>query len=190
MIIETEYEKKTLLSATEYLALEKLFLCSGAEKIVQMNYYFDTEKETLRKENTTCRIREINGVLRGTVKYHENKQNREENFAVDVLPVWFVRNNTLLIRKGSLMTLRYQWKLSDDILIALDSNSYLSETDYELEVEYPPNREKEACGVLALLALLAGNNGFTPNSLSKSERFFRKLNRENRKEGKNENVAC
>lgn len=190
MITETEYEKKTLLSATEYLALEKLFLCTGAEKIVQMNYYFDTEKETLRKENTTCRIREINGVLRGTVKYHETKQNKEENFAVDVLPVWFVRNNTLLIRKGSLMTLRYQRKLSDGILITLDNNSYLNETDYELEVEYPSNREKEACGVLALLEVLAGTTGFTPNEISKSERFFRKLNRENRKEEQNETVTC
>ena len=53
----------------------------------------------------------------------------------------------------------------------LDKNYYLGKTDLELELEYPPDAEKQADGILLCLQALAVNS--FEGSLSKSERFAR-----------------
>ena len=63
-----EYEQKMMLTEREYRFLIRLFENSIVEKNTQINYYYDTRNETMRKMNITVRIREENGKLLGTVK--------------------------------------------------------------------------------------------------------------------------
>ena len=171
-----EYEKKMMLTEREYRFLIRLFENSIVEKNTQINYYYDTRNETMRKMNITVRIREKNGKLLGTVKDHGAGQHcsTEECFRVDTLPRVIMLEGLPLWLKGTLKTERSVFRICDGILLMLDLNTYLDVVDYELEIEYSESFCKQTEGILMLIANLLGQSVIN-NVISKSERFFRRF---------------
>lgn len=170
----TEYERKRMLSRENYDALCGLLGQLPASDVTQINHYYDTPDGRMRAENTTVRIRDINGRLRGTVKRHEKDGcSTEEPFRTDRLPEWLELDGEMLERRGSLTTRRKSYRMPDGFSLMLDENLYLGCQDFELELEYPAGRDEQADGILLCLQALIGHK--FPVSAAKSERFFRRL---------------
>lgn len=171
---KTEYERKRMLSREDYDALCGLLGQLPASDVTQINHYYDTPGGRLRAENTTVRIRDINGRLRGTVKRHgKDGCSTEEPFRTDRFPEWLELDGEMLERRGSLTTRRKSYRMPDGLLLMLDENLYLGKSDYELEIEHPADKTGQAEGVLLCLQALTGHP--FPKSETKSERFFRRL---------------
>jgi hypothetical protein len=58
-----EFEKKMLLSEQEYNCLMDMFKDIVSESFEQTNYYYDTRLGTMRKQNTTVRIRKTTEIM-------------------------------------------------------------------------------------------------------------------------------
>ena len=174
-----ELEKKLMIDKSIYEFLISCFEANAPKYIRQINYYYDTNGEQLRQKNITCRIRQKEDKLTGTLKKHcfvnGCPKNTEEMFLVKNLPVCFEVAQQIVILKGSMVTDRTEIQLSADMLLVLDKNTYLGTVDYEFEIEYSERGSQEAEGVLKLLEKLFGIKRNHENILSKSERFFRKL---------------
>lgn len=171
-----EYEMKLRMQKEQYEALLRLFSQFPSKTEIQNNYYYDTYGQHYRKQNITLRVREKNGRFKGTVKRHlpTGYGSREEDFDVDSVPPSMLFEGIPVSLKGSLQTKRTTVVLSEFMLLMLDENVYLHTRDYELELECPQNFLPQASGVILLLQkLLRLNRMQIP--LSKSERFFRRL---------------
>ena len=146
----------------------------------QINYYFDTPNEALRGKNTTCRIRQKGDQLVGTKKTHFYKTNEvysiEESFSVpEFTPQFYIEGEKIEL-KGLLFTKRTKIPWENIGHFALDQNLYLGTADYELEFEYLPQFEAEAIQIFASVLGLLGRSADAFISISKSERFFQRLN--------------
>lgn len=179
-----EFEKKIILTEDEYCALKSL-TTKESQKISQTNYYYDTEHFDLCKEGITCRIRRKDNKYTATIKYH-NKNCRE----CSVEKSASARNefDSSLFEKlgvklqGALFTERMIIYKDSDIEVALDKNTYLGINDYELEIEYSPDRVSAADDLLEEFAhalylddVVVNTDNFIKRndySKSKSERFF------------------
>lgn len=174
-----ELEKKLIIDKSIYEFLISCFEANASKHIRQINYYYDTNGEQLRHKNITCRIRQKEDKLTGTLKKHclvnGCPKNTEETFLVKSLPMCFEVAQQIVILKGSMITDRTEIQLSADMLLVLDKNTYLGAVDYELEIEYSESGSQEAEGVLKLFEKLFGVERNHENILSKSERFFRKF---------------
>ena len=171
-----EYELKLRIQRDHYEALLRMFAQLPSKTVVQNNYYYDTAEQYYRRRNITLRVREKNGRLKGTVKRHlpGGYGSREEDFFVDSVPSMMLFEGTPVSLRGCLQTKRTLIALSDSIVMMLDENVYLHARDYELELEYRPEDAQRAGGMLLLLQrLLRLDRMQIP--LSKSERFFRRL---------------
>jgi uncharacterized protein YjbK len=84
----------------------------------------------------------------------------------DGMPLWM---------QGSLMTERKTFKICDRITMMLDLNQYLDVVDYELEIEYSEPFRMQAEGMLMLIGGVVGKS-IHLDTVSKSERFFQRLN--------------
>ena len=146
-----EYEKKFVLSQTEYEVLRNTF--NGYNTKTQVNYYYDTEDFFYNQKGITYRIREKDGEYEATVKTHFSNNYSEEK-TVTVKNAFdtsaFTGTNVLL--HGCLQTDRKEIIMPNGMCIALDKNTYLDTVDYELEVEYVP--QSEALFDIALRTLL------------------------------------
>lgn len=174
---EKEHELKMMLTKDEYQFLLHFFDKLMVESGLQTNFYYDTRDEVMRKGNATVRVRQKNDKLIGTVKKHLDTNNCsvEEHFRVDILPRVIMLDGMPLWLKGSLQTERKTFKVCDGIVLMLDLNQYLGTVDYELEIEYSAPLRNQAEGILMLVGSMVGKH--VPNKVvSKSERFFRKLN--------------
>lgn len=176
-MIEKEYEIKLLLYRSEYEFLSHLFRCHWDAVTSQTNYYYDTDTQSMRKQNVTVRIRETDESIVGIVKTHLGTENcsLEEHFATKSVPANLVWKGTALFLKGSLKTDRCRLALSDTLTLMLDRNCYLDTEDYELELEYDEHSSEKAIGIMLLIGKLL-NTPKKVSSLSKSERFFQRLN--------------
>ena len=174
-----ELEKKLMIDRSIYEFLVSCFEANAPKHIRHINYYYDTNEEYLRQDNITCRIRQKEDKLIGTIKKHcfvnGCPQNTEETFSVKNLPACFEVMQQIVILKGSMVTDRTEIQLSADMLLVLDKNTYLGTVDYELEIEFGERGNQEAEGVLKLFEKLFDIERNHENILSKSERFFRKL---------------
>ena len=171
-----EYEMKIRMQREQYEALLRLLSQLPGKTELQNNYYYDTYDQYYRKQNVTLRVREKNGRLKGTVKRHlpGGYGSREEDFFVDSVPSMMLFEGTPVSLKGCLQTKRTTIVLSEAMLLMLDENVYLHARDYELELECPQSLLPQASGILLLLQkLLRLDRMQIP--LSKSERFFRRL---------------
>ena len=174
---EKEHELKMMLTKDEHHLLlhllDKLIVESG----LQTNYYYDTRDEVMRKRNVTVRVRQKNNKLIGTVKRHLDTDNCsiEEHFQVDTLPRVIMWDSMPLWLKGSLQTERKIFQVCDGIILMLDMNQYLGTVDYELEIEYSESFRKQAEGILMLISGMVGKS-IHLDTVSKSERFFQRLN--------------
>lgn len=169
-----EYEKKRMLTPEDYFALCELFRGLPFSETLQTNYYYDTPDGHMRYNDITVRIRQNGGMTVGTVKKHnKNGINTETVFSEgsDIIPEYLTYDGLTLEKLGSLTTCRRTYVLYERFGIMLDKNHYLGKTDLELELEYPPDAEKQADGILLCLQAFVGNS--FEGSLSKSERFAR-----------------
>ena len=175
-----EFEKKLLLTETEYAILRELFFRGDdATYSDQVNYYYDTPYQEFHRKGITCRIRQKNGSLKGTIKTHlhdRKDESLEEDFAVDALPYRFSVSAKTVYLQGSLYTRRFEVELMSGIRMMLDQNWYLGVCDYELEIEYLPVSSVQAEGVLATIVHLLQHTLAETERLSKSQRFFLRKN--------------
>lgn len=175
-----EFEKKLLLSEVEYAFLRELFFRGeDATSTDHVNYYYDTSYQEFHRKGITCRIRQKNGSLKGTIKTHlrdQKDESREESFAVEVLPYRFTVSTKTVYLQGSLYTRRLEVAPMPGIRMMLDQNWYLGVCDFELEIEYLPTCSAEAEGVLGTIMHLLHHTTKETERLSKSQRFFRRKN--------------
>ena len=182
-----EFEKKVLLTPEEYREL--LALANGnTARIVQTNYYYDSDQLDMNRQGITCRIREKNGRYKATVKNHraEDRECSVENAKEVLGPLddsFFKGMNVNL--QGYLTTTRTVFYAGKGLEVVLDENTYLGTQDFELEIEYTCENANHADFVLRLLAMIlhgpdkgGGAVDFcvrTRFSQSKSERFFERM---------------
>lgn len=186
----TELEKKMLISKDEYEYLMEHFGCESPliQKpiVTQVNYYFDTDDFSMNRKNTTCRIRLKEGKYKATMKQHSLESDHSTETELEVRDG--IRDNAFidigLKLQGELITERCIILKDFDCEVALDKNTYLAHEDYELEIEYAPEHEKNASSIMRIFQnvllrrkyFLAYQESFMkqPSVPSKSNRFFTK----------------
>ena len=178
--MQEENELKLMLSDKEYDMLMQSLLPIMTKRLQQTNYYYDTKNELMRKDNVTVRIRQKGAKLNGTIKRHLDTSgySTEEHFSVDRLPVAIVLDGVSVWLRGALVTNRAVFRICEGIMLMLDFNSYLDIMDYELEVEFTDDLRSQAEGILTFIRSLLHHEHIT-ESITKSERFFRRLNQAN-----------
>lgn len=187
-----EYEKKISLSENEYL---RIFHLIGKRKTNyrQVNYYFDSNDFKMNSQGITCRIREKDGKYKATIKAH--KQTNRECSIEKTREVLNQYDDSLfsgmhLELQGELTTERTILFSDGRCEVALDKNTYLGITDYEMEVEYIP--EYENCAMNLIYQYMSILYPIKPLlhiisrrvSKSKSERFFEQKQQLQNKETK------
>ena len=180
-----QYKKKFSLSAQEYnyLASEmRSFSCAERQTI----YYFDTEEYAMHQKGMECCICENSHGCIATVKTYPSYggiTEREEQ----ALGRWDTHlfSGLNVTFKGTVTTDRIPLFKDERYAVLLCKNTYLGETDYELELVYQLNSISHAIMFLETIALrLSG--AFSDTSVysffarseheqSKAERFFEKL---------------
>jgi uncharacterized protein YjbK len=191
-----EYEKKVMLSEKEYRFLMK-HRSEASRSSVHINHYYDTDGFEMDKQGITCRIREANGVFTATVKEHGRQEkdcSMETSRKVKNQYDDCLFQNKNITYQGFLKTTRMALASRPGISTMLDRNDYLGTVDYELEIEYVPDKEKLAMKELNQLVTDLEKNGIVSDSKefkirtgrgkSKSARFFdrkRKLEAEERR---------
>lgn len=186
-----EYEDKIMLSYDEYLILMEYVPNTADGNSVQSNYYYDTDDYKLDELGITCRIREKNGKITATIKDHSiDSDGCSIEYSRDIASV----NDTSLFEKmdvkfqGKLVTERNVFYSCNGCEAVIDKNSYLGYCDYELEIEYVPEQEKQKniilCAIANILCYNEENNRLQEfinrkiHTKSKSARFFAKLKSE------------
>ena len=186
-----ENEYKYMLKKGESDYIQSCLKLNGTGLAVrhksQTNYYYDTEDYTLDKAGITCRVRDEGCVLEGTLKIHgrsEREGNVEIPLKTEGVPESFMLGERRLIFLGSLHTDRIIYEISEGVRLMFDTNTYLGERDYEMEIEFEESKRREAGNLLRETELFAyqyrvmcgGESSADKNGavLSKSGRFIRK----------------
>ena len=178
-----ELEKKLLLTKEEYHFLMEKY---GKNKAInmQINFYFDTDDLSMNSKGITCRIRLKDGVYKGTMKSHLPDADKSIEASIEVRKGIFDNGfvDMHLKYQGQLFTERCEIYKDSFCDIVLDKNHFLEGTDYELEIEYSSEHEKNAeyifDGIINLLQQNVPQS--SANSIderrrktaSKSTRFF------------------
>ena len=187
----TELEKKLLLTEDEYDYLME-HLCYESPLIqkpitTQINYYFDTDDFSMNSQNTTCRIRLKDGKYEATMKKHSSNGDQSTETKMEIHNG--LESNAFtdmgLKLQGELITKRCIVLKDENCEAVLDKNEYLGHYDYELEIEYTPEHEKDAQAILKIFRdMLTRRKCFlsykenlkeTHDVPSKSSRFFEKM---------------
>ena len=180
----TECEKKLLLSEEAYNALMEQFSSSRKPIVTQVNYYFDTDDFAMSRQDTTCRIRLKDGQCQATMKRHTagTDQSTETEMEIHAGLDHNAFTDMGLKLWGALTTHRCVLLKNPHLEVVLDRNEYLGYTDYELEIEYLPEYEKEARAVLKEVEKALQrkrspiyNIGIFSAGLNKSKRFFKRM---------------
>ena len=179
----TELEKKLLLTEDEYdYLMEHLGYESPLIQkpiTTQINYYFDTDDFSMNRQNTTCRIRLKDGKYRATMKKHSSSADQSTEIEMDIYNG--LDSNAFidmgLKLQGELITKRCVVFKDANCEAVLDKNEYLGHTDYELEIEYASEHEKDAESIYGrIIESLQRNSSLisykTAIGASKSTRFF------------------
>lgn len=180
----TECEKKLLLSEEAYNALMEQFSSSRKPIVTQVNYYFDTDDFAMSRQDTTCRIRLKDGQYQATMKQHTAGTDQSTESEMEIYAGLDHNAFTDMGLKlwGALTTHRCVLLKNPHLEVVLDRNEYLGYTDYELEIEYLPEYEKEARAVLKEVEKALQrkrspiyNIGIFSAGLNKSKRFFKRM---------------
>lgn len=146
---ELEIEFKTLLTREEYIRLCEMF--SEKRGNLQVNYYFDTPRFTLKATEIGLRVRKSDKYVmtlkkkKGYVLQEINETISEETFneflESGIIPVDEIKSELDEIIKGQLLknymtlsTYRISFPYKKGIL-AIDKCKYVDKVDYELEYE-------------------------------------------------------
>ncbi len=146
-----EIEYKTLLSHSEYHHLLSLF--SDVQPVSQTNYYIDTPDKKVKEARCSLRIRTLPNRAEltlkvpqavGNLEYNQDLTSEEANQLIHLFQLPSGKIKDYLMDKqlpidqltiwGHLTTKRYEKETALG-LMALDANSYVGQSDYELEVE-------------------------------------------------------
>ena len=184
----TEFEKKMLLTEEEYdYLMERLGHVNPLFPkpiLTQVNYYFDTDDISMNRQNTTCRIRLKDDKYKATMKTHSENGDQSTETEMEVRDG--IRDNAFidmgLKLQGELTTHRCIIFKDEHCEVVLDKNEYLGTFDYELEIEYLPEYEKDAQAIFQIiLDMITMHKCFLiykesykvkPIIPSKSNRFF------------------
>ena len=172
-----------MLTKEEYDVL--VSRCINLKLDAQINYYFDTEDFVMNSKGITCRIRAKNGKYKATIKKHSNDNSNcsiEEQLYYKTELDTRVFDALGLCYQGELVTLRACIYRDDFCEIVLDKNMYLDYIDFEMEIEYRKDCEKNALEAIKKAAaclekanLISSTDEFMlrfEKSKSKSKRFF------------------
>lgn len=174
---ETETEYKFLVSKEQFEKYFELLVkkYGKATTKLQVNYYYDTEGNTLNKNDVTVRIRQENDRLKWQIKRHTAQygalySSDEYCENLDFLPGIIKLNeiNEELILKGSLITERKTINFGTGGELCFDFNMYLGTCDYEIEVEY--SEQDKSIGD-AIATIIGSDTKVT--GATKSNRFFK-----------------
>ena len=187
----TELEKKLLLTEDEYdylmerLSYENPLIQNSVD--TQINYYFDTDDLSMNHQNITCRIRLKDGKYKATMKKHSLWDERSTENEMEIYNGLDGNSFTDMGLKlqGELITKRCVVMKNSNCEVVLDKNEYLGHIDYELEIEYTPEYEKDAGAILKIFrdmltrrkCFLIYKEGIEmpPIVPSKSKRFFERM---------------
>ena len=184
---ETETEYKFLVSKEQF---EKYFALlvkkyGKATTKLQINYYYDTEGNTLNKNDVTVRVRQENDRLKWQIKRHTAKygalfSSDEYCGSLDFLPgiIKFNEIKEDLILKGGLITERRTICFGTGGKLCFDFNMYLGANDYEIEVEYS---EQDKSSGDAIATIIDSDTEVT--GATKSNRFFKQREEVNNGKG-------
>lgn len=144
-----EREFKCLVSPVSFCNfkyyISKKYRVLTPELIVQTNYYYDTPDFTLGKKNITLRIRQTGTELKLQRKSRLTQdgscvESEETETPVPAIPRVISGNSAGtkddVYLLGKLETKRLRYRISEDVTVDLDQNTYLGMTDYEIEIEY------------------------------------------------------
>ena len=146
---DLEIEFKTLLTKEEYVRLCEMF--SDKRGNLQINYYFDTPRFTLKATEIGLRVRKSDKYVmtlkkkKGYALQEINETISEEVFKefleTGIIPVEVIRNELEDIIKGqvlknymTLSTFRISFPYKKG-MVAIDKCKYVNTIDYELEYE-------------------------------------------------------
>lgn len=181
-----EFEYKALLTEVEYDRIRdwaESCYYNVMRKILQINYYYDTPDFFFNRQGITVRIRQKDGMLKGTVKDHSAGKNelhsKEIDFPAKHLPQSILYQNQRLILHGQFVTERIDIPLQKKVHLMIDRSHYMGQTDFEAELEFSPSRRK----VAETFAEELFRTVVPKERQSKSERFYRSL------QGKDESGA-
>lgn len=187
MAKELEVEFKTLLTKSEYTKLAKLYADKPSN--LQINYYFDTPRFTLKASDIGLRVRKRDKYeltlkrKKGYALFEINEELTEEEFneflKTGIIPSEAINNDLLEIIKGqsiinymSLSTFRITFPHKNGI-IALDKCEYVDTIDYELEYHSSIYEE----GKRTFIELVKENNLVYKKSQPKIKRAYEALKR-------------
>jgi uncharacterized protein YjbK len=184
-MIELEY--KYLLDKESFNNITNLLNKKySVKKILQLNYYYDSDDFYFTNNDITFRIRQKEEDLNieiKTLKSRSGNLNIKNEFKekINNLPLSFDINKTewknilnyngIINLKGVLITERLICHPSEGIEIDLDKNLYLGQIDYELEIEYEENYKKDVNNVVKELI----NIDEFESHKGKNGRFFDKF---------------
>jgi len=188
-MIEKEY--KVMLDINQYNRILEWLQKEYSERFrrfIQINYYYDTPDWELDRLGITLRVRHKEDSLSVELKRKIESErhlnvSQELSDKIDKLPL-VLKADQLSWRdipggydefalQGSLVTERVSCAIKDGLRIDLDKNFYLGIVDYEVEIEYESNLEKEAS---ELAALFTKGNYIRPRG-GKRKRLFAALSR-------------
>lgn len=173
----TEIEYKFLVSEEQFDKYFTLFVKKYDKTItkLQINYYYDTEGNTLNKNDITVRVRQEHDRLKWQIKRHTAKcgallSSDEYCGNLDSLPKIIKLNGIKedLVLKGSLVTERRTINFGASGKLCFDYNVYFGTKDYEIEVEY--SAQDKSIG--EAIATIIDTNGDVTGE-TKSNRFFK-----------------
>lgn len=143
-----EIEYKVMISKEDFKKLDNLLANKNNRYFEQINYYYDTKENSLKKQSYSLRIRHIINInkylltlkiphLNGKMEYeYEIEENNLTNIPQKIIEklndINVLINEIVLI--GSLKTYRKEFVIDNSIL-CLDYNIYNNEEDYEIECE-------------------------------------------------------
>lgn len=178
-MLETEY--KSLLTFEEYRKIEDFYEWDYIAE--QENNYYRDDDGIISKNRIMFRVRVKDGKSVVQVKHHKNSGSplqicEEIEFPIDGVPEiindgerYTGIKTAPLKRLGSSLTLRHSKMWDADTEICLDKTTYLSNTDYELEIEYTGDKIPEKLiGEMKYLGV-----EFKDNSVGKYSRFLAAL---------------
>lgn len=152
-----EFEKKCILTKMEYEKLCSVY--SKCKEYTQINYYYDTDDGAYNKKGITCRIRKKGNRYKATIKNH----NIDKSFcsveksvsAKDKFDDKLFKDLGVTLQ-GDLTTERKEIDTGYGVTIFLDKNTYIGTIDYELEIEFPANKESLCNDTLSSIAMNLG----------------------------------
>lgn len=150
----TELEKKLLLTEDEYEYLmdHLSYGCPLIQKPIttQVNYYFGSDDFSMNRQNAACRIRLKDGKHKATMKKHSSgtDQSTETEMEIHTGLESNAFTNMGLKLQGELITNRCVLIKAANYEVVLDKNKYLGHADYELEIDYTQEHEKDALVIL------------------------------------------